>query len=98
MPAQESQKAFDIDLPMPDYLLLKCSPKDSSNLISTRYSDSEITAIGKKHALNKYDQFALDTSCFWGSAGSNITPVVQFTKFLLQKKSLQRNLTKNLLQ
>ena len=53
MPAEESQKAFDIDLPMPDYLLLKCSPKDSSNLISTRYSDSEITAIGKKYALRK---------------------------------------------
>ena len=62
MPAQESQKAFDIDLPMPDYLLLKCSPKDSSNLISTRYSDSEITAIGKKYALRKYDQFYADTN------------------------------------
>ena len=22
--------------------------------------------IGKKHALKKYDQFALNTSCFWG--------------------------------
>ena len=30
--------------------------------------------IGKKHALKMYDQFALNTSCFWGS----ITPVVQF--------------------
>ena len=26
--------------------------------------------IGKKHALKKYDQFALNnTSCFWGSTG-----------------------------
>ena len=35
---------------------------------------------GKKeaHALKKYDQFALNTSCFWGYTGSNITPVVQF--------------------
>ena len=33
---------------------------------------------GKKHALKKYDQFALNTSCFWGSCRSNITPVVQF--------------------
>ena len=32
--------------------------------------------IGKKHALKKYDQFALNTSCFWGSTGSNITPVI----------------------
>ena len=39
--------------------------------------------IGKNHALKKSDQFALNTSCFWGSTGSNITPV--FTKFLLQK-------------
>ena len=28
---------------------------------------------GKKHALKKYDQFALNTSCIWGSAGSNIS-------------------------
>ena len=34
--------------------------------------------IGKKHALKKYDQFALNTGCFWGSTASNITPVVQF--------------------
>ena len=35
--------------------------------------------IGKKHALKKYDQFALNnTSCFCGSTRSNITPVVQF--------------------
>ena len=34
--------------------------------------------IGKKHALKKYDKFALNTSCFWGIARSNITPVVQF--------------------
>ena len=32
------------------------------------------TNIGKKHALKKYDQFALNTSCFRGSTGSNITP------------------------
>ena len=24
-------------------------------------------AIGKKHAFKRYDQFALNTSCFWGS-------------------------------
>ena len=23
--------------------------------------------IGKKYAIKKYDQFALNTSCFWGS-------------------------------
>ena len=39
--------------------------------------------IGRKHALKKYDQFTLNTSCFWRSTGSNITPV--FMKFLLQK-------------
>ena len=33
-------------------------------------------ATGKKHALKKYDQFTLNTSCFWGNTGSNITPVV----------------------
>ena len=28
----------------------------------------------KKHAFKKYDQFALKTSCFWGSTTSNINP------------------------
>ena len=38
--------------------------------------------IGKKHAFKKYDQFALNTSCFWGSTtGSNIiTPVVPISR------------------
>ena len=34
--------------------------------------------IGKKPALKKYDVFPLNTSCFWGSTGSNITLFVQF--------------------
>ena len=41
--------------------------------------------IGKKHALNKYDQFAPNTSCFEGSTGSNITPVVQFHVIFVAK-------------
>ena len=39
---------------------------------------STLISTGEKHALRKYDQFALNTSCFWGSTGSNITQVVQF--------------------
>ena len=42
-----------------------------------------LSGIGKKHALKKYDQFILYTSCFWGSTGSNITPVVQFHKIFV---------------
>ena len=42
-------------------------------------------AIGKKHAFKKYDQFALNTSCFWGSTGSNITPVMQFHEIFVTK-------------
>ena len=30
-----------------------------------------IGSIGKKHALKRYDQFGLNTSCFWGSSRSN---------------------------
>ena len=45
---------------------------------STNYNSTNAdTAIGKKHALKKYDQFALDTSCFSGSNGSNITWIMQ---------------------
>ena len=36
-------------------------------------------------ALKKYDQFARNTSCFWGNTGSNITPVVQFQEFFARK-------------
>ena len=41
--------------------------------------------LGKKYALKKYDQFALNTSCFWRSTGSNITPVVQFHEIFVTK-------------
>ena len=37
--------------------------------------------IGKNYALKKYDQFTLNTSCFWGS----ITPVVQFHEIFVAK-------------
>ena len=40
------------------------------------------TLIGKKHALKIYDQFSLNTSCFWGSTRSNMTPVLQFHEIL----------------
>ena len=39
----------------------------------------------KKHAFKKYDQFALNTSCFWGSTTSNINPVVQFHEIFVTK-------------
>ena len=46
----------------------------------------ELNDIGKKHALKKYDQFALNTSCFLGgSTGSNVTLVVQFHEFFVTK-------------
>ena len=41
--------------------------------------------IGKKHALKKYDQFPLNTSCFLGSTGSDINPVVQFHEICVTK-------------
>ena len=34
--------------------------------------------IGKKHALKKYNQFAINTSCFWGEVAVKYYPVVQF--------------------
>ena len=43
--------------------------------------------IGKKHAIKKYHQFALNTSCFWGSKGLQLCHwyTVQFHEILLQK-------------
>ena len=56
---------------------------DTVGLDDANFDDQEtfkdiLRFIGKKHALKKYDQFTLNTSCFWGRTGSNITPVVQF--------------------
>ena len=44
-----------------------------------------LVGIGKKHALNKYDHFTLNTSCFWESTRSNITPIVQFHEIFVTK-------------
>ena len=39
------------------------------------------STLGKKHALKKYDKFALNTSCFWG--GSAL--VVKFHEIFVKK-------------
>ena len=43
-------------------------------------------AINRYEAcLKKYDQFTLNTSCFWGSTGSKITPIMKFHKIFVTK-------------
>ena len=54
-------------------------------IVGEIFNKSGKNHIGKKHALKEYDQFALNTSCFWGSTGSNITPVVQFHEIFVTK-------------
>ena len=47
---------------------LKSLEPDSDNLIKKAYgglNNDNISSIGKKYALKKYDQFSLNTSCFW---------------------------------
>ena len=41
--------------------------RDCSDLNFKAYLDIIKEPIGKKHALKKYDQFALNTSCFYPS-------------------------------
>ena len=48
-------------------------------------SEKYVNQIGKKHALKKYDQFTLNTSCFWGITRSNVTLVVQFHEIFVTK-------------
>ena len=48
----------------------------------------EEDSIGKMHALKKYDQFSLNTSCFWGSTRTNITPVMQFHEIFVTYKKI----------
>ena len=68
----------------PDQFQTNNSNRDQMILADHLGTPSQITGhpdvmirIGKKHALKIYDLFALITSYFWGSTGSNITPVVQ---------------------
>ena len=58
---------------------------DSTFGISICTVDGQRFSIGKKDALKKYDQFTLNTSCFWGISGSNITPIVQFHEIFVTK-------------
>ena len=46
---------------------------------------SENPDIGKKHALKKYNQFAINTSCFWGEVAVKYYPVVQFHEIFVTK-------------
>ena len=55
----------------PDWLHKKIMEKNDTHKqrkISDMFAMTEKKTIdiGKKHALKKYDQFALNTSCFWG--------------------------------
>ena len=64
-------------------------PFGSSHLRTSKqvWVKEDYNPIGKKHALKKFDQFALNTSCFWGCTRSNITPVkvVQFHEIFVTK-------------
>ena len=73
-----------VDLRLFDQVL-KQSPKDQNIIFSSLSVISVLSMVllGKKYALKKYDHFALNTSCFWGSTGSNLTPVVQFHEFFV---------------
>ena len=58
-------------------------------------SDIPTELIGKKHALKKYDQFTLNTSCFSESNRSNsITTVMQFHKNFVLAKIMNKSTAK----
>ena len=63
-------------------VLVEDTAKEANN---NNKKASASASIGKKNALKRYDQFALNTSCFWGSTESNITPVVQFHEIFVTK-------------
>ena len=49
---------------------------------SNRKQENHYDFIGKKHALNKYDRFTLNTSSFWGSTELNITQLFFIIKIM----------------
>ena len=48
-----------------DFFCTQISMMPFANVQATAWI-LKATAIGKKHALKKYDHFAIDTSCFFG--------------------------------
>ena len=75
----------------PNYQWTRTLASDLLKILSLQSVDVNLDAsnraaiqipIGKKHALKKYDQFALNTSCF---LGATLPQLNNFTKFLLQK-------------
>ena len=80
LPKVEEIRKMEADLKRKSDLLTEVK------VLLKQAADRERAMIGKKeHALKKYDQFALNTSCFWGSIRSNITPVVQFHEIFVTK-------------
>ena len=61
-------------------------PKKSwKNISNLSGGEKTLSSLGKNHALKKYDQFALNTSCFWGKYRIKYYPqLCNFTNFLLQ--------------
>ena len=56
-------------------------PQRSERSLRDRLAQiADMIDLGKKHALKKFDQFALNASCFW-----ELPKLCNFTKFLLQK-------------
>ena len=64
-----------------DYNYLR--PKNFEMAVNMAQDRVALQYIGKKHALKKYDQFALNT--FWEVANQKLPQLCNFTKFLLQK-------------
>ena len=59
---------------------------------------NETYTIGKNHALKKYDQFALNTSCFWASSPVVQIHIIFVTKIvnkLIYLYYLSKNFTSN---
>ena len=71
---------------------VKCAPGSKPSLDRTQCEPClYYPIIGKKHAFKKYDQFALNTGCFWGSNGSTVTSLEQNSqKFCYKKKSINK--------
>ena len=75
-PSLTSSNRKEIPLPSKkfEYKIEKTVPNpadafddNASNIQESKYSIIQNNgSIGKKHAFKEYDQFALNTSCFWG--------------------------------
>ena len=88
---ESPSESHDNEADPDDVWVLQAQPKPSNSMTSKIRNTAQQplqppNPLGKKHALKKYDQFALNTIAAFGEVSDHILPQLRdFMKFLFKK-------------